>query len=129
MKKIKFLLLLFIMLVVFFSCTVSESTGCIQVKNTTYMALTDVKIGDTLIASYVAAGNYVNYWYYQPIEGKLTTKGIEVDKSVEDITLSLKPNFWVYITAEYTSDGNEVVGIKAVNQGESSTDRDDWQKD
>jgi len=127
MKKKKFFLFLLLIIIFTFTCTVNEKTGCIQIRNRTYSDLKDVKVGNTYLASYVAPGCYVNYWYYTNITGILTTNGVEVNKTVEDTEFSFKPGFWIYITAEYTSDGYETVNVSAIAHGEQNTDRTDWQ--
>jgi hypothetical protein len=113
MKKIIYILLIPLLIITFFTCTVSDSTGLIKVENYTYLDLTNVKIGDTSIAWIVAGGAYANYWYYQTITGELTTEGIPVHPQFEGESLTLEPGYYVYITAKYMEDGSEYVVIDA----------------
>ncbi len=116
MKKYIYLSL-FILFLAFLTCTVNDSTGLIKVENTTHLGLSNVKIGNTSIAWYVAAGGYSNYWFYQPISGTLTTEGIPVHPQFEDLSLNLEPGCYVYIIAKYMEDGSEYVVIYAEEQG------------
>lgn len=129
MKKI-FLFFIFSFAVLFiFNCTVNDKTGLIQIKNSTYESLSNVKIGQTLIAAYVAPGSYINYWYYNTVSGRLSTQGIPIDNSIKDITFNLKTGYWFAITAKITNDGYEVVNIDAFKQGDSSISSSDWQEE
>lgn len=119
-------MLICVLIIVFFTCTVNDSTGLIKVENMTHLDLTNVKIGNTSIAWYVAGGGYSNYWYYSTISGKLTTEGIPVHDQYEDYDLELEPGWYVYITAKYMEDGSEAVVIYAEEHGSGdSVDLDD----
>ena len=124
MKIIFYLIKIFIILIFFSSCTVNDSTGLIRVENHTSIELKNVKIGNTLIASYVAPGNYVDYWYFITLKGKITTEGVEVNEFQEDIEFKLLTGYWVFITAQkYEYDDQVEISIK--NQGENQDD--EWQ--
>ena len=121
MKKYIYITAIIILLIIFFTCTVDESTGLIKVENGTYLDLKNVKIGNTSIVWYVAGGGYANYWYYKTISGVLTTEGIPVHPQFEDVTLTLEPGYYVYITAKYMDDGSEYVIIHAEEHGSGET--------
>lgn len=90
------------------------------------MGLRNVKIGGTLIASYVAPGGYVNYWYYQEISGALTCENIIVDEEYEGENFKLELNWWVYITADYDDSGDETVTISAFEHNSTDSKNKVW---
>jgi hypothetical protein len=110
------------------SCSVNNSTSLIVIKNTTYEALTDVKIGDSYMAAYVAPGTYVDYWSYKTVSGKLSLKGVNLPQNVRDIDFKIKSGLYVYITAKYANDGTAIVSVDAVKNNSSTTDTGDWQE-
>ena len=77
MKKNILLILLaaFLGIIFFGSCTVSPSASCITISNPTDIPLSNVKIGQLLIASYLAPGAKTDYWIYQTTAGQLTFTG------------------------------------------------------
>ena len=128
-KKLLFFIFMPLILIIF-NCTVNDKTGLIQIKNSTYEYLTNVKIGQTLLAAYVSPGSYIDYWYYNTITGKLTADGIQIDNSIASTTYQLKTGYWFTITAEITNDGYERVdNFSAFKQGDSSISSSDWQED
>lgn len=110
-RMICFMILL--SLFIFATCSVNQSTGKIEVRNFTDRPLKNVKIGNTLIACYVAPGGSVDYWLYSEIKGGLTFEGDfhylksahvdpdepDKEKSQEDATFICKTGYWHYITA------------------------------
>ena len=113
MKKFLIILMLIILILSLITCSVSETTGLIQVRNRTHLDLTNVYLGDKLIAGYVASGGTVDYWFFQEISGKLRSEGIEVSEGFKDIKYTLKPGYWVWIDAKYDNAGNETVVLSA----------------
>lgn len=117
-KKIFILIVILLILLFFLSCTVNDFTGLIKVENHTDTELRNVKIGDTLITSYVAPGNYVDYWFAYTISGKITTEGVEVNEYQDDTNFKLQPGYWIFITAQsYGHDMEEQVEISVRKQG------------
>ena len=154
MKKVLFFLssitLLFLLLA---GCTVNSTTGKIMISNRTNTALTNIRIGNTLISSYVAPGATYDYWYYSDITGKLALSGVDhldyygedPDKDTtytgyDDLDLTFKVNHWVYITASIINTdnaanvdgdsldrGDTYVAISVVKQGsDDDFDAKDW---
>ncbi len=116
MKKIITLspaLLLFAFLIN--SCSVNSTTGLITIENRTNSFLTNVRVGDTLVALSLAPGAKYDYYYYQTIQGKLTTFGVAINDDVffdlngngqkdpgeamSEVTFRFKPNYWIKISA------------------------------
>lgn len=125
MKKALIFINIFIILLFFLSCTVNDYTGLIRVENHTDTDLKNVYIGSTLITSYVAPGNYVDYWYSLEITGKISTEGVEVNDIQSDMNFKLKPGYWVFITAQpYNGEGHDEVQISVKKQG--SEEDDEW---
>ena len=136
MKKIFYCLIIFSILI-FFSCSVNESTGKIEIKNFTDRPLKNVKIGNTLIAWYVGPGNSVDYWIYSELKGMLTFEGdfsyykgryVDPDepneeKSQKDATFTCKPGYWHYITAHKKYFGEKYVVVFSAS--EHNEDYDD----
>ena len=94
----------------------------------TQAEIKDVKIGETYIAAYVAPGSYVNYWAFTTVTGKLSLNGITLGQNISDINFNIKSGYWIYITAEYTSDGSKVVRADAVKYNSSTINTGDWQE-
>ena len=61
MKNIIIFIIVLFFLLFFLTCTVNDFTGLIRVENHTDTELKNVKVGDTLITSNVAPGNYIDY--------------------------------------------------------------------
>ncbi len=76
MKKI-YLMILILFLIFFLStCTVNESTGLIVITNLTENDVSNVKVGEVTLTSYISRGAKVDYWYYSLLSGKLTAAGV-----------------------------------------------------
>ena len=112
MEKIKIIQLILVasFLILFFSkCTVNESTGLIQVTNYTSKTISDVSIGSWLIAINVQPGTTVDYWFFNEIEGRLTTTGsIPINDSQAYITWDLQTNYWISIFAKDFGNGTSI---------------------
>lgn len=117
MKKTIYFIIITFVVFIFIHCTVNQDTGLIEVKNYTEIALTNVTIGGTLIASYVAPGGYVDYWYSQEIRGRLYTEGVKVNDDQHKTIYKLKPGYWVTIFAKKFGDGKERVVIEYSKNG------------
>ena len=120
MKKVLFYLssitLLFLLLA---GCTVNSTTGKITISNRTNNALTNIKIGNTLLSSYVAPGASYDYWYYNDITGKLALSGVDhldaagkdpnndnTDTGFDELDYTFKVNHWVNITTNIINTDN-----------------------
>ena len=101
----------------FLQCSVNEYIGLIEVYNYTNTPVKNVKIGDTLLAIYVAPGNYVDYWFSSDIKGKLYSEGVTVGDAFSGITYDLKANYWIQIIARENSDGSNSVGLSYQKNG------------
>ena len=77
MKKTYLIIFILIILtIIHFSCTVNESTSCLTIQNKSNTTVTNIKIGDTIISSYLAPGAQTAYYFsYNDIEGELTANG------------------------------------------------------
>jgi hypothetical protein len=109
-KKYKFIFsaVIAFSLLILSQCSVNQLTGLIQIKNYSNTPIKNVKIGDTLIALYVAPGMSVDYWFGYTISGKLASDGLQVNDSQSSITWNLKTNYWITVFAKSFSDGDSV---------------------
>lgn len=125
MKKIFYLILIVSILIILFftGCSVNAYTGLIQVKNYSNTPITNVKIGETLITSYLAAGAQIDYWFTSEITGKLTEESLGVYESQEDIEWELKPNYWITIFAREFGDGDEAVALTYNKNGTKNNEQ------
>jgi len=123
MKKNIYLLLIILFTIIFFQCSVNEYTGLIQVKNHSNTAMKNVKVGNTIITSYLAPGNYVDYWFTTPIKGVLTEENLGVHESQENIEWELKPNYWITIFARQFGDGSETVVLTYSKNGTKDNEK------
>lgn len=154
MKKVLFYLssitLLFLLLA---GCTVNSTTGKITINNTTNTAVTNIKIGNTLIALNVNPGASYDYYYYADITGKLSISGVDhldavgkdldgdnTDTGFDELDYTFKVNHWVLIMARiidtdnFTNvDGDSVdkgdtfVTVNVFKQGsDDKLDDEDW---
>ncbi len=126
MKKIIIFSNILIILLFFLSCTVNDYTGLIRVENHTEEDLKNVYIGSTLITSYVAPGNYVDYWYSWEINGKITTEGVDVNDIQEDTKFKLKPGYWVFITAHTFDEHEKLYEVQISIKKQGSEEDDEW---
>lgn len=130
MKKIIIFIIILLAFLFFLSCTVNDFTGLIRVENHTDADLKNVYIGTTLITNLVSPGNYVDYWYSWKIAGEISAENIDVVDVQKDIEFTLKPGYWVFITAHIFDDGNKErkeIQISVNKQG--SEQDDDWRED
>lgn len=64
------------MLIIHFSCTVNENTSCLTIQNKSDTTVTNIKIGDTIVTSYLAPGTQTAYYFSnKDIEGELSANG------------------------------------------------------
>ena len=71
MKKIVLLILTVLTILVFaLSCAPTSSNCQLRVVNLSDKAATDIKIDDTLVASYLSTRTSFLYWYWNPGDGK-----------------------------------------------------------
>jgi len=69
MKK----LLLFFILTLLLSCVVNDTTSLWTFTNKSDIAITNIKLGDTVILISLSPGITYNYYFYFDLNGKLTT--------------------------------------------------------
>jgi hypothetical protein len=126
MKKL--LLLIPLISLLFFYCSVNETTGLIRITNRTKTTIKNIKIGNVLLTFQVAAGNTFDYWYIN-ISGKITAEGLPIAVSQADKTITLKSNYWVDITAANDLlEGREVISIDVKRNGDTDLSESDWIK-
>ena len=111
MKKI-FAILMMIFLFLFLTCTVNNKTGLINIDNRTDLPIRNLKIGNTLIALYLAAGGTYEYWFYSAINGNLTCDSIQPIATQSSANFKLQPGYWVNIKGYY-QDQREVLELSA----------------
>jgi hypothetical protein len=135
MKK-KYLMMPLIILIIFLSCTVNSTTGMINIKNTTNATISNIRIGNTILAITLTPGANFNYYYYKTLTGRITSTGATTgfsywdyngtkydytgDIILMDGTFTLKTNYWFtfYIVDEKDQSFLQV-GIMA--QGKDNT--------
>ena len=106
MKHFIKLLMIFILITFMFSsCTVNEVTGLIKIENFTDQDLTNVKIGNTLLAIKVPSGGYFDYWYFNELKGNITSDSIKTNDTQSSVRYDLKPDFWTYVEANQRQGG------------------------
>lgn len=74
MKKVRFLTIACVLLLIFTGCAVNEHSGRITIKNNTESDLRNLKIGEQLITPLLSKGASIDYYYYGPINGSLSDK-------------------------------------------------------
>jgi hypothetical protein len=117
MKKNIPAIIIISLLLIFSSCTVSETTGRITVTNTRPKPLYDLRIGSTTIASYVPPGGSADYYYFSELNGALTINGVDTPDIWSGKKFSLKTNWMVNF---YTLDSVGIILYVTIIEQDSS---------
>ncbi len=77
MRKLYLIIFLITILTfIHFSCTVNESTSCLTIQNKSNTTVTNIKIGNTIVSSYLAPGAQTAFYFSNyTIEGELSANG------------------------------------------------------
>lgn len=112
------------------SCTVNEQTGLIQINNLTNLTLTDIYIGNTLIAFRVGPGVQYDYWVLSSFTGELSMTGPDegdlvladettVKNVLKDAKFTIKPGYF-YQLRIYINDNGESVAQMRIDKFDQS---------
>ena len=120
MKKMVLLLSsISIALLLITGCLVSSTSCKITIQNRTNTAYTNVKIGDTIIALYVAPGVQIDYWGTPA--GEVSATGYFEPYNDRTYTVNAANGWWIYITFSRKNYINEMhVGATFQNDHDKS---------
>lgn len=104
------------------TCTVNEYTALIRVDNMGANAVTNLKIGDTLIVGYLQKGAVYDYWAVSRFEGMVSLEGVDSSYS-EDLYLKIEPQWEYNIYIVANEDGDDVWSVAVDKQGEGDEDQ------
>ena len=93
MKKAFFGVMIFIVLL-FVSCTVNDTTGLLVITNLSNSDVTNIKVGNTTLTSYLSSGSKLDYWYYTPLAGEISATGVA---NKYDVTFKLNYEYKIEI--------------------------------
>ncbi len=133
MKAVTFITIL---LIIITGCTVNSTTGLIDIKNQSDTAVGNIKIGDSIICSYISPGTKYSYYFTNELAGKLSAESAvsgyysqsEEDEVKEDGNYKLKTNYWFSCIID---EQNGDIYIRIFCNNEQGKDRieDDYEYD
>lgn len=120
MKKAFFWVMIFIVLL-FVSCTVNDTTGLLVITNLSNSDVTNIRIGNTTLTSYLSSGSKLDYWYYTPLTGQLSATGAA---NKYDVTFKLNYEYKIEILEK--NDKNLFSVGYGKEKGTDTNDQDNW---
>ena len=116
MKKIILLILTVLTFLIFaLSCAPTSSNCQLHILNSSDKDATDIKIDDTLVASYLSSGVSFLYWYWNPGDGKTVSCKIDgkeyksEDRDFEAKGIGAISINWHSVKEDYEISGNASV--------------------
>lgn len=133
MKKALMLVGILSMMLLMFGCVVSSTMGAIQITNFGDVPFSNVKIGDKVVAAYLAKGASVQYPLFAALTGRLTCAGVEeyddADGDPQEYTFKLNYGYVITIImgddTAFGEDGKYYFSILTGSAGTKIGDVDD----